>query len=487
MKLRPYQIEIIEKVHNAMEKYNSIMVQMPTGTGKTTVFADIIKKYTRDNPDNHVLILAHREELIQQIHERLSKDVGILAGLIRKQHIHPGQRVQISSIQYLDRTNNNLVALHRKFHLVIIDEAHHATASTYRKLWKKYPTSNFLGFTATPYRLSKEGFDDLFEKLILSPPIKDFIKQGHLCDIRYFVTSLPDLNKIQIDSTLGDYVIDSLSELMRSEKVMADLIESYKKYADGKKTIVFAVDVNHSKSIVERFNNIGIPAEHVDANTPTEERSSIVDRFRNNEFDVLCNVDIFGEGFDCPDVDVVQLARPTKSLSKFLQQVGRCMRPLPNKLYGIILDNAGLYKEHGLPKMHREWFAYFCGEKPIINYNDKLEGFINGDKFALKNRSKPEEIIGLELEEIGELESTTTFKERKIKEYQDKLDIKAKELEEIKNEIAEIKQALLENTKKVVVKALTQSLETEQIKQKEIKAEIRAFTDYINELQNEAY
>ena len=142
---------------------------------------------------------------------------------------------------------------------------------------------------------------------------------------------------------------------MLDDFIMADLIKGYKKFADGKKTIVFAVDIEHSKKIAESYNEAGIPAVHIDATTPKQERKLKLNQFRTGEIKVLCNVDIVSEGFDVPDCEAVQLARPTKSLALYLQQIGRCMRPAANKEFGIVLDNANLWHIHGLSYIDRTW------------------------------------------------------------------------------------------------------------------------------------
>ena len=285
------------------------------------------------------------------------------------------------------------------FSLVIIDEAHHALASTYKKLWSFYPGSKFLGVTATPIRTNGDGFQDLFDKLITAVPIKWFIKNNYLSDIKYFASHTPDISNIKIKA--GDYDETELSEVMQDSAVMADLVQSYTDFARNKKMIVFAVNRAHSIKIVEKFNNSGFVAKAIDTYTSTDERRKIVADFRNNKFRILCNVNIFTEGFDCPDVDAVQLARPTKSLTLFLQQVGRCMRPHPNKKYGIVLDNAGLWKEHGLPKMNRNWSltgidGNICPSKKSI---------IGLKEISSRENNEPRESKGIRLVEIGELDN----------------------------------------------------------------------------------
>lgn len=396
IKLRDYQINGIDNIINAWADCKSVLFQMPTGTGKTTLFCEIVRKFTTElYPDKKVLIITHRKELVEQAFNRLVTDFHLTTGIISSNFIGiQSSNIQVASIQTLVRRGE-----HQKdiFSLVIIDEAHHALASTYRQLWDFYPSSKFLGVTATPIRTNGEGFQDLFDKLITTSSIKWFIKNNYLSDIRYFASHIPDLSNIKLKA--GDYDETELSEVMQNNAVMADLVQSYIDFAPDKKMIVFAVNRAHCAKIMEKFNNNGFAAKAIDTYTSTDERRKIVDDFRNNKFKILCNVNIFTEGFDCPDVDAVQLARPTKSLTLFLQQVGRCMRPHLNKQYGIVLDNAGLWKEHGLPKMDRNW-SLNGTDKNICPSQNAIIGI---KETSTKEGNEPQESKGIRLIEVGEL------------------------------------------------------------------------------------
>ena len=352
VQLRPYQNQKIKKIYEAWENHRSVMLQMPTGTGKTVLFNQIVKDELANN--SKVLIIAHRKELIDQNVARLWNDFGIRAGIIMANvRADLSLPVQVASIQTLNRREYPDL----KPSIVIIDEAHHVPAKSYRELWETYPDSKFLGVTATPIRLSNEGFKDLFDVLILSNSIDEFIQDGYLAKIKYIGRSpiLPKMDLSNIAIIGGDYDSEQLSQKMCEEAVMANLIQSYFDHAKGKKMIVFAVTTDHSKSIVERYQAAGFAAAHIDADTKKEERNDIINKFRSGEIRILSNVRIVSEGFDVPDCQVVQLARPTKSLAMYLQQVGRCMRPSRSKPYSIVLDNVGLYDEFGSPKRHREW------------------------------------------------------------------------------------------------------------------------------------
>jgi superfamily II DNA or RNA helicase len=445
IRLRDYQINGIYEIVNAWTECRSVLFQMPTGTGKTTLFCEIARKFITEQPVKKVLIITHRKELVEQAFERLKNDFDLPTGKIAAGSIEDqSSPIQVASIQTLVRRDE-----HQKdiFSLVIIDEAHHALASTYKQLWGFYPSSKFLGVTATPIRTNGEGFQDLFDKLITTASIKWFIKNNHLSDIRYFANHTPDVSNITIRA--GDYDETELSEVMQDNAVMADLIQSYIDYAYDKKMIVFAVNRAHCTKIVERFNSSGFVAKAIDTYTSTDERRKIVDDFKKNKFKILCNVNIFTEGFDCPEVAAVQLARPTKSLTLFLQQVGRCMRPHQSKKYGIVLDNAGLWKEHGLPKMDRNWNLHGT-DKNIFPFQKAIIGI---KEISTKRNNEPQESKGIRLVEVGELDNIVSANtinynnieknliDKKILTMKERFDDLSKAMEEDWNQFQKLEQS----------------------------------------------
>lgn len=407
MELRPYQIKAIEDIFSVFKKADSVMLQMPTGTGKTVVFTSFVKRWLLDFERNkRILFIVHRTELVDQIIQHLNQSgihqVNRIQGKVRHEDLVNVQ-VHVGTVQTL----RNLSNLPKNLSLIVIDEAHHTPAASYEKIleaYSKFKGLKVLGVTATPQRLSGEGFSRFFNELILSDPIKKFQEDGFLARTRHFVTSVPELAHLKLRN--GDYLEKESEQLMMSEQVMADLIESYEKYALGKKVIVFAAGVEHSKKIVERYNAIGIKAAHIDGSTKSELRSNLVEKFKKGEITVLSNVNIFTEGFDCPDVEVVQLARPTKSLVLYLQMVGRVMRPALNKDHGLILDNARLWQEHGLSNQRFEW----NWEGNSINPLKQLLNIKRPDETDGKGIKLLQEIKGLELIEVSESEHSLTFK-----------------------------------------------------------------------------
>lgn len=396
VKLRSYQEIGIRKIFEAWDPNRlnlmNVLFQMPTGTGKTTVFSEIVRKAHLKK--KKVLIVVHRTELVEQIAERLAQfqvDVGIISANIKSA---PEHDVQVATVQTLSRR------IYPPADIVIIDECHHSKANTYKKLWDIYPTARFLGVTATPVRINGEGFDDLFDILIPLGKLSDFFRNNYLAPIKHLVCSVPDLSNVR--QKMRDYDIQMLRNVMLDNSLMANLVESYKKFTPGKKAIVFAVDIEHSKEIVERYEHAGISAAHLDATTPKQLRKQILKKFKEGECLVLSNVDIVSEGFDVPDCEVVQLARPTKSLVLYLQQVGRCMRPAPGKQHGYVLDNAGLWLEHGLSYIDRDWSLK--GKKISKDKKRQKPSNVIGydDQGLIREVKIPHEAEGLELTELTE-------------------------------------------------------------------------------------
>lgn len=395
VQLRPYQHEGIKKIFEAWDPKRlnlmNVLFQMPTGTGKTTVFSEIVRK--AHDKKKKVLIVVHRTELVEQIADRLTQfkvNTGIISA---NKKSSPDYDIQVATIQTLSRRE------YPEADIVIIDECHHSKANTYKTLWDIYPEARFLGVTATPVRINGEGFDDLFDILIPLGKLSYFFEHNFLAPIKHLVCGIPDLSSVK--KRMRDYDIQMLKNVMLDNSLMANLVDSYKKFASGKKTIVFAVDIEHSLEVVQRYLNAGISAAHVDAKTPKNDRKEILSKFKNGEIMVLSNVDIVSEGFDVPDCEAVQLARPTKSLVLYLQQVGRCMRPAPGKEHGIVLDNAGLWLEHGLSYIDREW-TLEGKKKSKKKEKQEIEAVGLDDDGVIREINKPVEAEGLELIELSE-------------------------------------------------------------------------------------
>ena len=351
--LRDYQQEMKVRLFEEWDRHRNVMVQMPTGTGKTHLLTAIVGEFLH-RPDTRVWIVAHRRELVEQIKETVAR-----YGM-RKEDA----RVRVMSIQWLSQNRKDMDD--GEPDLIVIDEAHHALAKTYRELWERYPDARKLGMTATPCRLNGKGFTGLFDKLITSWSIAEFIGKGWLSVFDYVSIRAGSEEQRLIDSLRkrgadGDYQVKEMNEMLNRQPGIERLYESMEKYAPGKKGIIYAISIPHARRIATYYSARGVKAVAIDSKTPALKRKRLVEEFRQGKIEVLVNVDIFSEGFDCPDVEFVQLARPTLSLAKYLQQVGRGLRKSGNKESCMLIDNVGLYRIFGLPTRPWDWKAMFEG------------------------------------------------------------------------------------------------------------------------------
>ena len=370
--LRDYQQEMKLRLFEEWELHRSVMVQMPTGTGKTHLLAAVVKEFLcGGGVGMRVWIVAHRRELVEQIEETVARygmgkepDKSAKNGRTGKDSMpEESGRVRVFSIQWLSR---NRKIMDGQPDLIVIDEAHHALAETYRELWKRYPEARKLGMTATPCRLNRKGFTDLFDTLITSWSIAEFIGRGWLSSFDYVSIRANSREQRLVDSLKkrgadGDYQVKEMNAVLNRETGIRQLYESVRRYAAGKKGIVYAVSIAHARQIAAYYSLHGVESVAIDSRTPALERKELVEDFRRGKISVLVNVDIFSEGFDCPDVEFVQLARPTLSLAKYLQQVGRGLRKSDNKESCMLIDNVGLHRIFGLPVRDRDWEAMFEG------------------------------------------------------------------------------------------------------------------------------
>ncbi len=366
VRLFDYQREMRDAVLESFSSHNAVMCQMPTGTGKTHVLASVVSEYAKGKT---VWIIAHRRELIAQIEATWSS-------FYKSRRNAPDVRVM--SIQWLSR--NWATASESPPAMIVIDEAHHALADTYRELFNRYPSAKKLGMTATPYRLSGKGFADLFDVLLQSKSIPEFVMMKRLSLFDYY--AVPKDSKVRRRIALlkkrgadGDYQVKELDLSLNTPQNIEYLYNSLMRYAPGRKGIVYAINIDHAHAIAAYYGSRGLRCCAIDCTTPAKEREENIEAFRRGDIDVMVNVDIFSEGFDCPDVEFIQLARPTLSLAVYLQQVGRGLRKAKGKKYCVILDNVGLHHTFGSPISKWRWDRIFRGEadKPTAADSDKRE------------------------------------------------------------------------------------------------------------------
>lgn len=348
--LRPYQKSLLDRAQQSWDSGNRrVMLQLPTGGGKGICFSHLVKLFITIGKT--VLVLAHREELIKQAADKITAMTGITPGIIKAGYTPDySQPVQVASVQSLTRRLSNCP----QFDLVVIDEAHHSTAKSYRNILANFPNSQVLGVSATPIRLTGEGFRGLFDELICGMTVRELIDMGSLSPFKYFAPA-QSMSLVGVRKRGGDFTQESIESANPSDSVAADCLKAYRDYLQDKQVVIFAVSVQHSKAIASSFSACGIPAAHLDGSSDSDTRSLTMTAFREGRIRVLSNCALFDEGLDIPGLDAVILARPTASLSRFLQMVGRSLRPSPDKPHATIIDLAGNWTRHGLPDDDRMW------------------------------------------------------------------------------------------------------------------------------------
>ena len=363
IKLFDYQEDMKKRIEKALRLHRSVMAQMPTGTGKTYLLTAVIDSFVSNNPMEKVWIVAHRRELVSQIGET-----------VRKFHSYSASNtstllssVKAMSIQWLMRHYDEI---EEEPGMIVIDEAHHALAKTYKEMWERFPKAKFLGLTATPCRLNGKGFTDLFDVLVQSWSVPEFISKGRLATYDFVSIKSDGVTQRLIDSLQkrgadGDYQNKEMDMLLNKKPSIERLYRSLEEFGKDRKGIVYAINISHAQKITKLYQENGVKAIAIDSKTPATERQQDIEAFKKGDIQVLVNVDIFSEGFDCPDVEFVQLARPTLSLAKYLQMVGRGLRVAKGKKNCVIIDNVGLYRVFGLPSQVWNWNAMFEGKLKV--------------------------------------------------------------------------------------------------------------------------
>lgn len=349
MILRDYQVDGIRQIKQHIDNgHRRILFTMPTGSGKGSVISTIIKA----NPGKVSLFLVHRRELVFDMSRRLS-------GLMQKHAVvGPGLKPVYDAKAYVS-TIQSWLSKHKQYgvtpDIIIIDECHlfNPTNGMYKRLLEMYPKAIVLGFTATPTRSDRRGLGAIFTAMVHPLTFSRAFAEGYLVRPRYYTPTDPDLSTVK--SLAGDYQTDELASVMEAPKLVGDIVAHYQKYGENRKTIGFAVRVVHSKSLADAFNLAGIPSAHVDGNTPLAERDAIFEALRSGELQVLWNVDVCSEGVDIPDIGCVISARPTKSIIKWLQQLGRGLRPAKGKSDCLVFDHGGTFSRLGAVEDYETW------------------------------------------------------------------------------------------------------------------------------------
>lgn len=345
--LRPYQAAAVQSLRSALagRAYRRVMLSSPTGSGKTETAMEIIRGVIRKN--KRVVFLCNRVHLVEQTSRRLTK-AGIGHGVIQADNSRAEYMpVVVASIQTAAKRGLPEVDL------IVIDEAHAvASSAEFRKVIMQRPETPLIGLSATPWSkgLAKHYAElrgPLFEHLVTATTVPDLIRAGFLVDADVYAPSEPDLSGVKI--TAGDYNEAQLGEAVDKPELIGDIVTHWLKLGDGQPTVCFATNIAHSKKIIEQFRGAGITAEHVDCYTSDEERQAILARVAAGATTVISNVGILTEGWDFPACRVLILARPTRSLIRYIQMAGRVLRPCEGKDRALILDHSGTCKRLGFP------------------------------------------------------------------------------------------------------------------------------------------
>ncbi len=335
MELRKYQSDLIDDIKQELRNgRRSVCAVLGCGGGKSVIQAMIAKSAT--NKGNNVLFLVHRRELCQQIANTFFKC---------------GVDLNLCDIEMVQTVSRNLDKIQMP-ELIITDECHHALSKSYMKIYDLFPDTLRLGFTATPYRLGHGGLGDIFDSMVEGVTTKWLIENHYLSPYVYYGVKLVDTDKLRKRS--GEYVSADIAKLMEQRYIYGEVLSSWRKFADGKKTIIYCASIESSVETVKKFTEAGIITEHLDGKTPTLKRQEVIKNFREGKITVLSNVDLFGEGFDVPDCECVVLLRPTLSRTLHIQQSMRSMRYKEGKT-AVIIDHVGNVYRHGLPDDLREW------------------------------------------------------------------------------------------------------------------------------------
>ncbi len=349
-----YQKHMIDWVRfHINEGARTVLLQAPTGSGKTVTAAQIIHNAVEKGSE--VVFLAHRRELINQCSNKLEA-YGIRHGIIMAgrdmQDWHKVQVVSIDTLRARAIKKDRIMMPNAK--LIFIDEAHRSLSNTYLKILSMYPDAVVIGLTATPCRSDGRGLGHIYEALVMGPSIRWLVDNKYLVPLRYFAPCEPDLTGVRVNKS-GDYSETQLAERMDKAELVGDIVEHWLRLSNDRQTIVFASSVAHSLHIRDRFTEAGVICEHIDADTPLEDRERILSDLAEKRIQVLTNVMVLTEGWDCPIAATCILARPTKSLGLYLQMIGRVMRTMEGKEDGLVIDHAGAVINHGLAEDITEW------------------------------------------------------------------------------------------------------------------------------------
>jgi superfamily II DNA or RNA helicase len=344
MQLRRYQIDAIEKIRAHYQSgFKKVLLVMPTGTGKTAVFCEILRRSIKAS-----IVVVRGKKLVDQASQRLIK-MNVEHGVLQANHwnCRPSATVQVCSIDTLYRRK-----IVPNAQLIIIDEAHLATSESFSWLLAHYPDAYFLAVTATPN--VPQGLRHIAQQVVQPISFREAVAENYLVGPHYYAPTKVDLSKVKIKKSTGEYDETELGLIMDQGKIYGDIITHWRKLGRDKPTLCFCVNVEHSQKISAQFAAAGIPCDHIDANTPDAKRNDIIEKLERGDVKIITNVGVLTTGVDIPCVENIIFARPTKSYNLYIQMLGRATRPYPGKEFFTVLDHANNVTQHGFMESEPE-------------------------------------------------------------------------------------------------------------------------------------
>lgn len=345
--LRPYQEQVIDDTRQALKRHNSVLMQGPTGMGKTAITVYMMGRAA--DQGKRAYFLVHQNELLSQTSRALWRQQ-LEHGVIASGKARSSLPAQVASVQTLVRRMDQ----YKEPDLLIIDEAHRAAAKTYQTIIERWPNARVIGLTATPQRTDGKPLDVLFDTLVLGPTIRALMDEGYLCDYEIYAPPI-GIDVSTVKRKMGDFDSKELEAVVDKKSITGDAVAHYKTHASGKRCVVMCVSIKHAQHVAEQYLAAGVHAGVIEGTMTGQQRDGMLADFAAGRLMVICNVQLLVEGVDIPAIEVVQWLRPTQSLVIWMQGNGRGLRPAEGKSDLIIFDHVGNCLRHGLPDDDREW------------------------------------------------------------------------------------------------------------------------------------
>lgn len=345
--LRPYQEAVIDDTRQALRQYHSVLMQGPTGMGKTAITVFMMGRAAAQGKRAYFLV--HQNELLSQTSRALWKQQ-LEHGMIASGKARSTLPAQVASVQTLVRRMDQ----YKEPDLLIIDEAHRAAAKTYQTIIERWPNALVIGLTATPQRTDGKPLDVMFETLVMGPSIRELMDGGYLCDYEIYAPPI-GIDVSTVKRKMGDFDTKELETVVDKKSITGDAVAHYKTHASGKRCVVMCVSIKHAQHVAEQYLAAGVSAGVIEGTMTGVQRDKMLSDFAGGSLMVICNVQLLVEGVDIPMIEVVQWLRPTQSLVVWMQGNGRGLRPADGKSGLIIFDHVGNCLRHGLPDDDREW------------------------------------------------------------------------------------------------------------------------------------